>query len=242
MLSAISILAAIAFLTAPARAQGGLVAAYSFGEGAGTTVADASGNGNTGVIANAAWTTAGKYGNALVFNGTNSRIAINDSPALHLSTGMTLEAWVNLSKVTNNWRDVIYKGNDNYFLEATSQHGSRPAVGGTFGSTGVEVYGTSALTANTWAHLAATYDGATLRLYVNGLQVASAARTGNLATSANPLEIGGDSIYGQFFQGTIDEIRVYNITLTAAQIQTDMAIYSRTTAGCSATMQPHFNG
>ena len=56
-----------------------------------------------------------------------------------LSTGMTLEAWVNPSVVTDNWRDVIYKGNDNYFLEATSQHGSRPAVGGTFGSTGVEI-------------------------------------------------------------------------------------------------------
>ena len=49
-----------------------LVAAYGFNEGSGSTVADASGNGDTGTISNATWTTAGKYGNALVFNGTNA--------------------------------------------------------------------------------------------------------------------------------------------------------------------------
>ena len=47
--------------------------------------------------------------------------------------------------------------------------------------------------------------------------------TGAIATSTNPLQIGGDSIYGQFFAGLIDEVRVYNVALTAAQIQTDMA-------------------
>ena len=67
-----------------------------------------------------------------------------------------------------------------------------------------------------------TYDGATLRLYVNGVQVSSVARTGSIATSANPLQIGGDSIYGQYFQGLIDEVRVYNRALSQAEIQTDM--------------------
>ena len=67
-----------------------------------------------------------------------------------------------------------------------------------------------------------TYDGTTLRLYVNGLQVSSVAHTGVITTSTNPLQIGGDSTYGQFFQGTIDEVRVYNTALTSAQIQTDM--------------------
>ena len=61
--------------TAPAT----LVAAYAFNEGTGTTVADSSGNGNNGTIANATWTTSGKYGDALVFNGTNARVNINDS-------------------------------------------------------------------------------------------------------------------------------------------------------------------
>src|SRR5438046_5942311 len=132
---------------------------------------------------------------------------------------MTLEAWVYPTTVNSAWRDVIYKGNDNYYLEVTSTNSSRPAMGGTFGS---DLVGTSALTANTWAHLAATYDGATMGLYVNGVQVTSRAQTGAIATSTNPLQIGGDSIYGQYFAGRIDEVRIYNRALSAAEIQNDM--------------------
>ena len=77
----------------------GLVAAYSFNAGTGTTVTDSSGNGNNGTIANATWTTAGKYGDALVFNGTNALVNIPDAASLNLTTGMTLEAWVNPSTV-----------------------------------------------------------------------------------------------------------------------------------------------
>src|SRR4030067_2841128 len=94
---------------------------------------------------------------------------------------------------------------------------SRPAMGGTFSPS--PLYGTTSLPLNTWTHLAATYDGGTMRLYVDGVEVASRAQTGLIQTSTNPLQIGGDSIYGQYFQGMIDEIRVYNVALTAAHIQ-----------------------
>ena len=57
----------------PAMAATGLVAAYGFDEGTGTTVTDASGNGNTGTITNATWAATGKFGKALQFNGTNAR-------------------------------------------------------------------------------------------------------------------------------------------------------------------------
>jgi hypothetical protein len=92
-------------------------------------------------------------------------------------------------------------------------------MGGTFGG---NLYGTSPLTVNMWTHLAASYDGAAMRLYVNGVQVASRAQTGAIATSTDPLQIGGDSIYGQYFAGRIDEVRIYNRALSAAQIQSDM--------------------
>src|SRR5262249_46365461 len=153
---------------------------------------------------------------------TSSLVSVPDAASLHLTTGMTLEAWVNPSTVTNAWRDVIYKGDDNYFLEATSTGGSRPDVGGAFAGKGADLSGSSALAANTWSYLAGTYDGSTLRLYVNGTQVASRAQTGSLATSTNPLQFGGDSIYGQRFSGLIDEVRVYNVALSAAQVQSDM--------------------
>src|SRR4030095_12635881 len=64
-----------------------LVAAYNFNEGSGTIVNDASGNGNNGTISGATWTTSGKYGNALSFNGSNSRVTVPDSSSLHLTTG-----------------------------------------------------------------------------------------------------------------------------------------------------------
>src|SRR5262249_19167335 len=105
--------------------------------------------------------------------------------------------------------------------EATSNN-SVPGGGGTFGGANMVTYGTAALAVNTWTHLALTYDGATLRFYVNGVQVSSLAQTGNIATSTNPVQIGGDSIFGQYFRGTIDEVRVYNGALTQAAIQTDM--------------------
>ena len=209
--------------SAPLPAQSsGLVAAYSFNEGSGTSVTDSSGNGNTGTVANTTWTASGKYGSALVFNGTSALVTINDAASLHLTTAMTLEAWVSASTVNAIYRDVIYKGNDAYYIEGTSTKSAFPSGGGTFGTASGEVFGTAKLTANTWTHLATTYDGANLRMYVNGKLVATLAKTGVIPTSANPLQIGGDSLYGQFFKGNIDEVRVYNVALTLAQIVTDM--------------------
>jgi len=198
------------------------VAAYSFNEGSGTTLHDTSGNGNNGTLqGGASWTTSGKYGGAISFNGTNAYINVPNSSSLQVTSAMTLEAWVNPSLVNGAWRDVIYKGNDNYYLEADST-GIKPVAGGTFGGSNGNAIGTGALTVNTWAHLAGTYDGATLRLYVNGVQVSSVAKTGAITASTNALQIGGDSIYGQYFPGTIDEIRIYNRALSATEIQSDM--------------------
>ena len=77
-------------------AGGPPVAAYGFDEGAGTTVADKTGNGNNGTLSNTAWAgaTAGRFGNALSFNGSNAAATVADSNSLDLTTGMTLEAWV----------------------------------------------------------------------------------------------------------------------------------------------------
>jgi len=214
---------ALIWIVIPADGQSAaLVAAFGFNEISGTTAIDLSGNGNNGIISGATRTTSGMYGGALIFSGTNAVVTISNSASLDLTTGMTVEAWVDPSVVNNAWRDVIYKGKDNYFLEGTSLSGSVPGAGGTFGASDQVLYGAAGLPTNTWSHLAATYDGSNIRLYVNGAQTASAAQSGMIATSTNPLQIGGDSFYGQFYKGTIDEVRIYNVALTAAQIQSDM--------------------
>ena len=75
---------------APPPPVTGLVAAYGFEEGSGTTTADASGNGLTGTVSSATWTTAGKYGKALVFAGASgSWVTVPNAAALNLTTGMT---------------------------------------------------------------------------------------------------------------------------------------------------------
>ena len=140
---------------------------------------------------------------------------------------MTLEAWVNPSNVSNGWRDVIYKGNDNYFLEATSGNNA-PAGGATLVRGADLIIWDGPLTANTWTYLAFTYDGAMLRLYVNGAQVSSQASGGPITTSTNPLQIGGDSIFGQYFCG--NDRRSSCIQPGAdvkSQIQADMATAGR---------------
>ena len=82
--------------------------------------------------------------------------------------------------------------------------------------------GTSNLPLNTWTHLAGTYDGSVMRLYVNGIQAGTFSVSGNMATSNSPLRIGGNNVWPEFFSGKIDEIRIYNRSLTQAEIQSDM--------------------
>jgi fibronectin type 3 domain-containing protein len=207
--------------SATTAANTGLVAAYGFEEGSGTTVQDSSGNRNTGTISNATWTASGKYGKALMFNGTNARINIADSASLHLSSGMTLEAWVSPAATVSSWRDLIYKQTDIYYLEAGSDSGV-PALGGTFAGSNDNLFATSRLAVHTWTHVAATYDGSTLRIHINGTQVSSKARTGAITSSTGALSIGGDPVFGQYFNGAIDEVRIYNRALSQAEIQTDM--------------------
>ena len=217
-------------------AASGLVAAYSFDEGSGSTVADSSGNGNTGTISGATWTAAGKYGSALSFNGTSARITVPNSASLQLSSGMTLEAWVDPASVSSGWRDVIYKGNDNYYLMGTTDHSGVPAGGGTFAGANANAFAAATLATNSWSYLAATYDGATLRLYVNGTLAASQATSGAITSSTNPLTIGSDPIWGQYFNGLIDQVRIYNTALSASQIQTDMT--TPISGGSSTDTQP----
>ena len=85
------------------------------------------------------------------------------------------------------------------------------------------ISGPSASPVGSWTHVALTYDGSQLRLFVNGVQVASAAASGAIQASSSPLWIGGNQPYGEYFNGLIDDVRVYNRALTQAEIQTDMA-------------------
>jgi hypothetical protein len=208
------------------------VAAYGMDEGAGTTVDDSSVNGNQGTLSNATWT-AGYYGNALKFTGVSgSDVTINNSTTLGLTTGLTLEAWVNPSTLANaasgGWVAAVAKDNTastsndiSYALYAANGTGTPPALHLLIGSSDVGVQGTSVLPLNTWTFLTGTYDGKTMSLYVNGNLVATRSVSGTIKTTTDPLHIGGDWD-NEMFTGIVDNVRVYNIAVTSSQIQTDM--------------------
>jgi chitodextrinase len=198
----------------------GLVAAYAFDEGAGSSTADATGKGHTGTLTSTNWA-AGRFGNALSFNGSSSLVTVADANDLDLDTAMTISAWVNPS-VLSNWRTVILKEAPSGLSYALYAHDTaRPAAYVNTGGGDVSADGAQALPVNTWSHIAATYDGATLRLYVNGSQVGSRAVSGAMTATASPLRFGGNAVWGEFFSGLIDEVRIYNRALTASEIQAD---------------------
>ncbi|HEX6388808.1 MAG TPA: LamG domain-containing protein, partial [Solirubrobacteraceae bacterium] len=122
-----------------------------------------------------------------------------------------------------SWRTLAMKeiaGNLSWALYPFGD-GGRP---GGHANTGTDLWasGPAAPALNTWTHFATTYDGTTIRLFVNGVQVGTRAQTGSLLQSTQPLRFGGTAVWAEWFQGRLDEIRVYNRALTAAQIQADM--------------------
>jgi N,N-dimethylformamidase beta subunit-like, C-terminal/Concanavalin A-like lectin/glucanases superfamily/Bacterial Ig-like domain/Bacterial Ig domain/Calx-beta domain len=216
-------------VTVSNTASSGPVAAFGFNETSGTTASDNSGTGNAGTVSGAAWTAGGKFGGALSFDGVNDWVTVADSNSLDLTTAMTVEAWVRPATI-NGWETVLMKesaASYGYGLYADNNGNDvgqprRPAAwmvqsGSYFGAEG-----TSQLPVNTWTHLAATYDGSTLRLYVNGTQAGSVNRSGSIDVTSGALRIGGNAIWGEFFAGLIDEVRVYGRALSATEIQSDM--------------------
>ena len=134
---------------------------------------------------------------------------------------MTAEAWVNPSALGNAYRTVVFKeqpGNEVYALYAEPagrrqrpvRRGLRRRLQGR--------HRHQRAGAQQWTHLAVTYDGTSVRLYVNGTQVATtAAHAARSPRSTSPLRIGGNTIWGEYFSGLIDEVRVYNRALSAGR-------------------------
>jgi|GEM_PF-2168548 len=213
------------------NASSSLVAAFGFNENAGLVATDNSGRGNNGTLANGPiWSTGGKYGPAIMFDGINDLVNIADAPSLDLTNGMTLEAWVNPTDLTS-YKTIICKDRNTnsftYLLSANNNaanvNNQKPNSRIRVGSSNRTVTGTSKLPLNTWTHVACTYNGSAFILFINGVQVSTVAGTGNITATSNPLRIGGSTaLLNQYFAGLIDEVRIYNRALSASEIQADM--------------------
>lgn len=212
----------------------GPVAHWKMDEKTGTTVNDASGNGynSSTFTGNTAWTT-GKYGNALSFDGDGDHVTIPDNDVFTIPLGgqITVEAWVktNSTGTTRYPVNKIKSGNYEWSLQVTTND----SVGGgvTNTSYGGYLFASSAensvyLTKGNWYHIAFTADTTAniLSVYVNGtLTGKDITATGTQAGNGTaPVQIGEDADNGNDFNGTIDDVRIYNYTRTREQIVEDM--------------------
>jgi len=124
----------------------------------------------------------------------------------------SLMSWINLANGYN--ADGIIVGQDNFQLRVTNIKRLEAIVNGT-----TVTYNT-ALNTNQWYHVAAIYDGSNIKLYLNGELMVTQAASGNLGADASLLTIGrSPSSNSRFFKGKIDEVRVFNVALTDAQLQ-----------------------
>src|SRR5262245_51723158 len=214
---------------------GGPVVALGFNEGSGSTTADASGNNNTGtLLGGVSWTTAGKYGQALSFDGGSGVVRIPDSPTWKVDglTGYTMSMWVKVKDVSGDYRVALGKGEwpsgdiiiNKY--ENTWSYGIRTTDWYCGGSTTALPYLTTA--DNTYHHIAVSMDASAGQChFYSERQIAGSdeyvSGTTVFATGAglNNLYIGGlDGTH--YINADIDEVRIYTTGLTQAEIQTDM--------------------
>jgi hypothetical protein len=212
--------AAVTARTPAGEVAPGLVLSYNFEEGAGAIVHDASGNGNNGVVTSPSWTTDGRLGGALLFAGKQSLLTAPGAPSLDLTNGMTLEAWVKPSNL-GGWRAILVKEMASNICWGLFANNTWPSARFFIGESRM-VNANVRFTREQWAHLAVTYDGVTATLYLNGAVAGVLAHPGPLATSpASPLRIGGETIWGGYFSGVIDEVRIYNRAVSASEIQAE---------------------
>lgn len=208
----------------------GLTASYGFAEGIGTTTADGSGNGNTGQIRGATWT-SGKYGNALRYDGVSSYVDLGN-PAFLQSTGsMSWNAWVYLTAPPTGDGEIISRsdGNSGWELKATMAGGVTTFAVSVFKTGTGQAERLSAVRAalNTWYFVAGVYDPSrkALDIYVNGV-LTNGTLQGKVPaaqTLFNANTTVGKNSGGGYFAGIIDELRVYTRALSTAEIQGDMA-------------------
>ena len=202
----------------------GLVAWWKMDEAAGSdTATDASGNGNTATLTGlnpaSAWTT-GRTGGALKCDGSGGAL-VNDSVSLDgITTGVTIAAWVNRLSATTGFSAVLSR-------ETGTTNGQYYWLG--LSGDDAEFYGLSGVLSTTtvpmgiWTHMAATHDGTTARIYVNGAQVTSKSSSDVFKADTSKLTICGNQndasgAITELWNGLVDDLQLYNRVLTATEI------------------------
>ncbi len=202
--------------SAPSSAAG-LVGRWAM-DGNGT---DQSGQGNHGTLAGSASYTAGRIGSALLL-ASSGRLVVPDHSSLDIQQAITMTAWIRPSKLdTQYFISKKRKGSTNGYELSLSAGGSvfvrfnEASSGNTYRVDSTTKYPTNG---QTWMHAAATYDGATIKLYINGQLQATKAANFQIAANAVALGLGAEQDGYRGMSGALDDVRLYSRALSAQEI------------------------
>lgn len=209
------------------------IGVWHFDEGSGNITYDETGNNNDGTLYNGTgvssqeptWTSACKSAYCLSFDGYNDYVNCSNSSSLNITNKVTIEAWVYLDEMRDH-TVVVIPGVVDLKVTPETANPSYDVVEAWVGVNGTrDVSGGTQLQLNHWYYIAMTYDGQYLKTYLNG----TVDKTVNIGSvthyfiSSKSAAIGTDSYWSPFlayFNGTIDEVHIYNRALSSEEINT----------------------
>ncbi|MBI2441816.1 MAG: LamG domain-containing protein [Lentisphaerae bacterium] len=204
----------------PHALEKGLVLHYAFDRDEGNIVTDLSGKANNGIVHGAKWIPLAK-GGACSFEG-RSYIETPHNPSLNITRRITISAWILLRTIPPYacWPAVVEKRSgqpgSGYALLQCSESSAVKLESAGIGSVNTK----NPLPLNTWVHVAGTYDGDKMQLYVNGALDSTTANTsGSIIECATSVFIGRRSYEPVFFNGVLDEIMIFNRGLSAGEVK-----------------------
>jgi len=201
------------------------VGVWNFDEGSGSTVKDASGNGNNGTIFGAVYTDdtphkvvgAGKGKYALSFDGVNDYVQVPHIADYNFTTQLSIEAWIYADSSNG---DIIYKAYDvviPYELYLSANKLGFFAMGTGFADWSVK--STGSINPGKWNHIVVTFNKPNLHFYINGADDGLQNFNHTLPVTSAPLYFGYPASVNVYYDGLLDEVRLYSRALTAFEVQ-----------------------
>jgi endoglucanase len=204
--------------TAPADVTNGLAARLAFDETSGTTAADSTGNGKTGTLQSGASFAAGKINNGVNVNGSGGQVNLPSVFNPATQTDFTATAWVRLATAIADTQVILQQMDGSGTGRTWLYRKSTGELASYLGN--AETTSSATLATNTWYHVALVKTGSSLQLYVNGSASGSPA-TRTIESTVGTMRIGAHKVTTtQYWNGLIDEVRVYNRALSGAELAT----------------------
>lgn len=199
-----------------------LVAHWLLNETSGTAAADNTGNGHAGTLTGCTWVASG-LGGAIELDGVDDIITVADHANLSLTGDVSIALWLKSTSSKQDWMRVLGKGTcDLRTYGLWVEHETNYLLFQQYdGANGYNIQLRHVIAGNTWHHVVATVGGTSCKLYVGNSVVASGTRTGTPSAPAEPLLFGHcDGAWSSYFAGRLDDVRIYNHELSAAEVNT----------------------